>query len=142
MSDTTTQSIETATTIPAPLKNRLLAKNRKVIKTLDLDGDKVHLCRPTHGDRVKVLDAAKAAGEMGDDNKPASPSGSLRTLARVVACVLYDPQTGRPIFGNSDADLDALCSEAVWLEDVQKEVEAAFAPSMKDVRGNSEATPS
>ena len=142
MSDTTTQPISTTTSIPAPLKNRLLAKNRKVIKSLFLDGDEVHLCKPTHGDRVKVLEAARAAGEMGDDGKPATPAASLRTLARVVACVLYDPQTGRPIFGNSDSDLDALCNEAVWLEDVQKEVEAAFSPSMKEARGNSDATPS
>ncbi|MBZ4371484.1 phage tail protein [Corallococcus sp. AS-1-6] len=126
-------------TVPGSLKHRLLAKNRKVLKTLDIEGDKVHLIKPTQGDRVKVLEAAKAAGEMGEDDKPTTPRNALRTVARLAACLLYDPTNGTPIY--TVADLDALV-EAVWLEDIQEDLQAAFAPSMKDVRGKSAATPS
>lgn len=140
MSDTTTQPIPTTTSIPAPLKNRLLAKNRKVIKSLDLDGDKVHLCKPTQGDRVKVLEAARQAGELDENDKPTTPRNALRLAGRITACVLYDPGTGQRIYG--EEDINALIEDAVWLEDVQEDVQAAFAPSMKDVRGKSEPTPS
>ncbi|MFP2897570.1 phage tail protein [Corallococcus sp. 4LFB] len=126
-------------TVPASLKHRLLAKNRKVLKTLDIDGDKVHVVKPTQGDRVKVLEAAREAGEMGDDDKPTTPRNALRMVARIAVCLLYEPATGTPIYSTSD--LDAL-TDAVWLEDVQEEIQNAFAPNMKDVRGKSEATPS
>ncbi|RKG95568.1 phage tail protein [Corallococcus sp. CA053C] len=144
MSDTSTASMETALvstpTNPGVLKHRLLAKNRKVLKQLDLCGEKVHLCKPTQGDRVKVIEAAKAEGEMGEDDKPTSPRNALRLVARIAACVLYDPTNGQRLF--SDADLDSVVDSAVWLEDVQEDVQAAFAPNMKDVRKNSEPTPS
>ncbi|RKH09743.1 hypothetical protein D7V97_15640 [Corallococcus sp. CA053C] len=125
---------------PGVLKHRLLAKNRKVLKLIDLCGEKVHLCKPTQGDRVKVLEDAKTAGEMGEDEKPTSPRNALRLVARIAACVLYDPANGQRLF--SDADLDSVVDSAVWLEDVQEDVQAAFAPNMKDVRKNSEPTPS
>lgn len=137
MSDTPAQSTPAN---PGVLKHRLLAKNRKVIKPLVIEGDEVHLCKPTQGDRVKVLEAARRAGELDEHDKPTSPRNALRLAARITACVLYDPANGQPVYG--EGDLDAIIDDAVWLEDVQEDVQAAFAPSMKDVRKNSEATPS
>jgi hypothetical protein len=125
--------------VPGSLKHRLLAKDRKVLKKIDLDGDTVNICKPTQGDRVKVLEAAKAAGEMDEQGKATSTRNGLLTVARIAACLLYDPATGRPIY--SDADLDDLI-DAVWLEEIQEDLQDAFAPKMKDVRGKSEATPS
>ncbi|NTX59565.1 phage tail protein [Myxococcus sp. CA051A] len=119
------------------LKERLKNAKRKVIKTVSLGEETVTLCRPTHTERIAVMSAARAAGEIGEDEKPIGVGGALRSIARMAAAVIYNPEATERVFDPTDnADVDAVCS-APWAEDIAKDVAQAFTPSFEEVKGNS-----
>ena len=110
---------------------------RKVCATVDIDGASIQFLRPTHPERLAVMEACKAAGEVDAHEKPSDVKGGLRMLARVIAVVAYDPETKQRIFEPaSEEDIDTIYA-APWLEDVQQEALKAFRPSLGEVRGNS-----
>ncbi|TQF13751.1 hypothetical protein FJV41_22150 [Myxococcus llanfairpwllgwyngyllgogerychwyrndrobwllllantysiliogogogochensis] len=119
------------------LKDRLSKSKHKLIEQVTIDGERINLCRPTNPERLAVLDAAREAGEIGEDNKPLTNEGGLRLIARVVAAVAYDPETGERVFNPTDsADIETVY-RAPWLEDVSKPAIAALHPNLEEVRGNS-----
>lgn len=117
-------------------KSKLLSKNRKIHKrvTLDVDGSPVEVlvCKPTMGDRAKVVEAAQAAGEIDEKGEMVSGAKGLRMMGRVVATVLYDPETRQRLF--SDSDLDDLLDQA-WLEDVFGACREVFVPDVEAISG-------
>ncbi|WP_426747266.1 hypothetical protein VZQ01_06840 [Myxococcus faecalis] len=119
------------------LKQRLLKSRNKVIKSLEIDGVPVNLCRPNNPERLAVFDAARAAGEVDESRQPTSEQAGLRLLARVVATVMRDPETGERVFDPGSAeDIDAICA-APWFDDVPDDAMKAMHPSMEEVQGNS-----
>lgn len=125
-------------------KHKLLAKNRKLFKTVDIDagnGERVpvEIRKPSMGDRLRLLEKAREAGDMDAEHKPTSERAGARVLARIAVCVLFDPETKRPLF--ADNDLDELLDEA-WLEELAGDLGAVFNVSEEQMRGNSPATPS
>lgn len=108
------------------LKERLQRKERKVIRTIDIDGDKVDLRRPTHKERLAVLKVSQEAGDIDADSKPTSTEGGLRLAARTVAAVMYDPQSKLRLYDPAESsDVDTIVS-APWFEDIQPHVAEAF----------------
>ena len=124
-------------------RNKLLAKNRRLHKriTVELEGGAVEmdLRKPSMGDRLRVLEDARTAGDVNEKNEPTSERAGVRLLARIVSSVVFDTETGRPLFGA--ADLDSIVDET-WLEDIREDVMGVFNVSMETARGNSGATPS
>lgn len=118
------------------IKSKLLGKNRRIAKKLaiELDGEKVEvaICKPTMGDRARVLAAAKAAGEITEAGEPTNQEKAVRMTARVVAATLFDADTKQRLF--TDADLDALLEED-WLDDVLPDCQAVFTPDTETVKG-------
>jgi hypothetical protein len=113
------------------LRERLQRKERKLVTTVDVGGDKVDLRRPSHKERFAVLAAAKDAGDVDADHKPTSPEGGLRLLARMVAAVMYDPHAKLRLYDPASAsDVEALL--APWLEDIQPHVAGAFKGSLEE----------
>jgi len=119
------------------LKAKLSKSKHKVIGQVTIDGETVNLCRPTNPERLAVLDAAREAGEVSEDNKPLTNEGGLRLIARFVAAVAYDPATGDRVFDPFDAADVETVYRAPWLDDVSKPAVAAMHPSIEEVRGNS-----
>ncbi|QSQ17237.1 hypothetical protein [Myxococcus landrumensis] len=121
------------------LKAKLKAKSqRKVIRSVTLDGEAVDLCRPTHPERLDVFAASKAAGEIDEDNKPLSLESGLKLMARVVASVMREPHTGERVFDPGSAEDLATIFNAPWFEDLDTNaVMAAFRATVEDVRKNS-----
>ncbi|NOK06686.1 MULTISPECIES: phage tail assembly chaperone [Myxococcus] len=129
------------------LKQRLAQKTRKLVKTVELDGDKVDLRRPTHKERVAVLKLIEDANEMPNNAESTEVSqanatgGNLRGISRMVACVLYDPESKLRLYDPADpGDIDAIYG-APWLEDVTADAQKAFMGGLKEsveeARGNS-----
>lgn len=131
------------------LKQRLAQKTRKLVKTVELDGDKVDLRRPSHKERVAVLKLIEAAGEMpatatsteGSQANANATEGNLRGISRMVACVLYDPESKLRLYDPADpGDIDTIFG-APWLEDITNEAQKAFMGGLKEsveeARGNS-----
>lgn len=119
------------------LKDRLARKPRKLIATVDIDGDAVELRRPTQGERLDVIDAAKEAGEVDADGNAVGPAGGLRLLYRLFAAVAHDPATGKRLYDPASPGDLADIADAPWLEDVQDQVAKAFNPNMEEARKNS-----
>lgn len=121
------------------LKHKLLAKNRKLLKTIDIDGETVEIRKPTMGDKIRVLEESRAAGEINEKNEPANERAGLLLGARVAACLLFDPESGQRIFG--ETDLKEIV-EASWLEEHLDDLQKLFSPDPEKTRGNLSATPS
>ncbi|QSQ24852.1 hypothetical protein JY651_07895 [Pyxidicoccus parkwayensis] len=119
------------------LKQRLTSSQRKVITTVTIDDATVDFRRPTHPERLAVMEASKAAGEVDSAEKPTTAEGGLRMLARVIASVAYDPETQQRIFDPASAEDVTAIYNAPWLEDVQDKAVQAFRPSVGEVRKNS-----
>lgn len=113
-------------------KHKLLAKNRRVMKTAEIDGVKVEIVKPTMGDRLRIIEQARTAGEMNERNEPTGDRAGARMLARIAVCVLHDPETGRPMF--AVADVDELLDET-WLEEVAGDLTSVFNVSEEMMRG-------
>jgi len=113
-------------------KHKLLAKNRRVVKTAEIDGVKVEIIKPTMGDRLRLIEQARAAGEMNEKNEPTGDRAGARMLARIAVCVINDPETGRPMF--SVNDVDELLDES-WLEDLASDLTDVFNVSEEKMRG-------
>lgn len=130
--------MDTQTDAPAlSLKERLARKPRKLIATIDVDGERVELRRPSHDERTSTIEAAQAAGEVDDKGHPNSPRNGLRLLARFFAAVAHEPGTGQRIYSpTSTEDVEAIAT-APWLEDVQTATTKAFHPTLEEARGNS-----
>ncbi|GHG79644.1 hypothetical protein [Comamonas sp. JC664] len=140
---------------PLTLKQRLAQKNRKLVKTVELDGDKVELRRPSHKERMAVLKLIEDANEM-PNKAPATEAGqagapaagnaaetaaNLRGISRMVAAVLYDPDSKLRLYDPADqTDVDTIYGSA-WLEDVTADAQKAFLgvlkESLEEARGNS-----
>jgi hypothetical protein len=123
-------------------KSKLLAKNRKIIKTIEIETAEgpvpVQVRKPTMGDRLDTLERAREKKDLDENNEPTSPKAGLRSMARIAACVLYDPETGRPMFGEDD--LDGIV-DGGWLDEHIEDLQKAFNVAEVTVRGNSDATP-
>ncbi|NVJ13126.1 hypothetical protein [Myxococcus sp. AM010] len=129
------------------LKQRLAQKTRKLVKTVELDGDKVDLRRPSHKERVAVLKLIEAAGEMPvnanatEGSQANATEGNLRGVSRMVACVLYDPESKLRLYDPADpGDVETILGSP-WLEDVTLDAQKAFMGGLKqdveEARGNS-----
>lgn len=110
-------------------KHKLLAKNRRVVKDVEIDGVKVQIIKPTMGDRLRLIEQARAAGEK---NEPTGDRAGARMLARIAVCVINDAETGRPMF--SVNDVDELLDES-WLEDLATDLTDVFNVSEEKMRG-------
>ncbi|ABF91954.1 phage tail assembly chaperone [Myxococcus xanthus DK 1622] len=113
-------------------KHKLLAKNRRVLKSVEVDGVKVNIIKPTMGDRLRLIEQAREAGEMTEKNEPTGDRAGARMLGRIAVCVLHDAETGRPMF--SVNDIDELLDES-WLEDLATDLTDAFNVSEEKMRG-------
>jgi hypothetical protein len=113
-------------------KHKLLAKNRRVVKTVEIDGVKVEIIKPTMGDRLRLIEQARAAGEMNEKNEPIGDRAGARMLARIAVCVINDAETRRPMF--SVNDVDELLDES-WLEDLAADLTDVFNVSEEKMRG-------
>ncbi|RJS14612.1 phage tail protein [Corallococcus sp. H22C18031201] len=113
-------------------KHKLLAKNRRVVKSVEVDGVKVDIVKPTMGDRLRLIEQARAAGEMSEANEPTGDRAGARMLARIAVCVMHDAETGRAMF--SANDVDELLDEA-WLEELASELTDVFNVSESKMRG-------
>jgi hypothetical protein len=116
------------------LKSKLLAKHRKVARSVELEfeGGKVtvDVVRPTVGDRIKLVQRAQDDGLLNAENKPATPLASLRFVARLaIALVRVD---GRALFAPEDED-DVL--EAPFFEALASCVQEVFTPDDEAVLG-------
>ncbi|AEI66941.1 hypothetical protein [Corallococcus macrosporus] len=123
------------------LKQRLAQKNRKLFKTIDVDGDAVDLRRPSHKERLHAMKLSETAGEIDASNKPTTMEGGLRFVARVVATVMYEPKSKLRLYDPAEsADVETIMG-APWFEDVMKDAQVAFKGSLKEdieeARGNS-----
>ncbi|TQF12478.1 phage tail protein [Myxococcus llanfairpwllgwyngyllgogerychwyrndrobwllllantysiliogogogochensis] len=113
-------------------KHKLLAKNRRVMKSVEIDGVKVNIIKPTMGDRLRLIEQARAAGEMTEQNEPTGDRAGARMLARIAVCVMNDAETGRPMFAVND--LDELLDES-WLEDFATDLTDVFNVTEGQMRG-------
>nr|BDT33768.1 phage tail protein [Myxococcus sp. MH1] len=113
-------------------KHKLLAKNRRVVKSVEIDGVKVDIIKPTMGDRLRLIEQARAAGEMTEKNEPTGDRAGARMLARIAVCVMQDAETGRPMF--SVNDVDELLDES-WLEDFATDLTDVFNVTEEKMRG-------
>ncbi|AGC44582.1 phage tail assembly chaperone [Myxococcus stipitatus DSM 14675] len=125
----------------APVMHRKpLGTRRALHKRVTLDGAEFDICRPTLGEKMDVLSASRAAGEMGDNRQPVDEAAGMMMIARIAACCLYFPGTATRVF--TAEDVPAVKNEP-WLEEVQGELALAFAgPTLETAKGNSETTPS
>ncbi|QSQ17178.1 phage tail protein [Myxococcus landrumensis] len=113
-------------------KHKLLAKNRRVVKSVEIDGVKVDIIKPTMGDRLRLIEQARVAGELTETNEPTGDRAGARMLARIAVCVMHDAETRRPMFAVND--LDELLDEA-WLEDLATDLTSVFNVSAESMRG-------
>lgn len=113
-------------------KHKLLAKNRRVVKSAEIDGVTVQIIKPTMGDRLRLIEQARAAGEMDEKNEPTGDRAGARMLARIAVAVIHDPETGRPMF--SVNDVDELLDES-WLEEIASDLTDVFNVSEEKMRG-------
>jgi hypothetical protein len=113
-------------------KHKLLAKNRKVAKSIEIDGVKVDIIKPTMGDRLLLIEQARQAGDMNEKNEPTGERGGARLLARIAVCVIHDAETKRPMF--SVSDVDDLLHES-WLEEFAADLSGVFNVSAEMMRG-------
>ncbi|ADO68699.1 hypothetical protein [Stigmatella aurantiaca] len=113
-------------------KHKLLAKNRKVAKTIEIDGVKVDIIKPTMGDRLSLIEQARQAGDMNEKNEPTGERGGARLLARIAVCVIHDSETKHPMF--SVNDVDELLHES-WLEEFAADLSEVFNVSAEKMRG-------
>ncbi|WP_141591512.1 phage tail protein [Myxococcus sp. AB056] len=125
----------------APATHRKpLGTRRALHKRVTLDGADYDICLPTLGEKLDVLSASRAAGELSESRQPVDESAGMMMMARIAVCCVYFPGTATRVF--TEADVAAVKNEP-WLEDVQNELAAAFAgPTLETAKGNSEATPS
>ena len=118
-----------------PIKSRLLAKNRKIAKRVELEiGDGpavvVELIKPTVGDRLRAIEAAHAAGEVDDAGNPKEGRPGALFAARLMATLMYRDK--QPIF--SKEEIPELL-DAPWFEDLAQEMREVFAPKVEDLKG-------
>lgn len=123
------------TTHRKPLGTRRTLHQRVTLAGADFD-----VCRPTLGEKLDVLSAARAAGELGPDRQPVNESAGMMMIARIAVACLYHPGTATRVFSEGDV---AEVKNEPWLEEIQGALAQAFAgPTLEDAKGNSEATPS
>lgn len=117
-------------------KAKLLGKNRKIAKRLTIEvGDEkveIAICKPTMGDRARMLEAARLAGEINEKGDAPTAEAAIRMTPRIVAICAYDPDTMKPLF--NDADLPALLDEQ-WFQDVLPDCQRLFAPDVEELKG-------
>lgn len=115
-------------------KNTLMKKNRKVAFTVEVNGLKVAVCKPTMGERSLLLQAARDAGEMPEEGQTQSPVSAVRMVARVAAGLMRYPDSLELIF--SDSDISEL-TDVDWLEELMPRLMDVFkGPSTEEATGN------
>ncbi|RKH34922.1 phage tail protein [Corallococcus praedator] len=125
----------------APTMHRKpLGSRRTLHQRVTLDGADYDLCRPTLGEKLDVLSAAKAARELGPDRQPVDEPAGMMMIARIAVACLYHPGTATRVFAEDDA---GQVKNEPWLEEIQSALTQAFAgPTLETAKGNSETTPS
>lgn len=106
---------------------RLLKKNRKVATTISIDledgtSETLTVLKPTVGDRLKVIEQAKAAGELDEKGEPKDQRAQVMLGARMVKSLLC--KDGLPVF--AETSLEELVDWA-GLEDVIRECASVFS---------------
>lgn len=109
------------------LAKRLLRKSRKIAGTVvvELDDDTsetLTIIKPTVGDRLRVVDEAKAAGELDEKSEPKGNREQILLGARVVQALVW--KDGLPVFEGTNLQ-DIIDWPA--FEDVSKACATAFA---------------
>jgi hypothetical protein len=107
--------------------SKYLSKARKIVEVVNLlDGAPANLCKPTAGDRLEVIEKARAAGDISSESgedQPKDARAAMRFAARMVSVCLYDPETSARCFG--DAELEELPNQ-MWFEDILPKCTAVF----------------
>ena len=115
------------------MSNPLLKKNRKTAKTMTLDlgeGDSltVGILKPTVGDRLKVFEEGKAAGEVNEKGESPSPLMAARFAGRIIVKLVVLNDT--PAFKMEERE-DLL--DMPYFEELAKEVGSAFGGDQEKV---------
>lgn len=114
-----------------------LKKVRKLVETIDVDvgdGEKAtfDVRKPTMGDKLRALDAARAAGDLDADNRATSGLAGGRMLARFAQVCLFNPASGQPAF--TEAEVAELVDVA-WLEGLGTKLQGLFVDA-EAAKGN------
>ncbi|NVJ05222.1 phage tail protein [Myxococcus sp. AM001] len=124
----------------APTFRKPIGMKRTVHKQIRLGDDAYDICKPTSGDKVALLAAARKAGEVNDKGEPSNEVAAWTFVARVACASLYHAGSATRVF--TDTDLEEVKLEP-WLEEFQADfIEAFNGPAMETAKGNSETTPS
>jgi hypothetical protein len=116
------------------IKSKLLTKQRKVARSVELefDGGKisVDIVKPTVGDRMKAVQRAQEDGLLNSDNQPSTPVAALQFVSRLI--VLLVRVDGQPLFANEDEEA---ILDAPFFEELAKHVQECFTPSEESIEG-------